>query len=136
MAMTVPPVAAPKIRLVLADVDGTLVTHDKLLTERAIEAVQQLRAANILFAITSGRPPRGSSMINDVLHLTTPISGFNGGVVVKPDYSFLSGHLLTADIAKHVIGTLREHGLDAWLYTDSDWYVTNLNAPHVAREQW
>ena len=27
------------IRLVIADVDGTLVTHDKILTQRAIQAV-------------------------------------------------------------------------------------------------
>jgi len=124
------------IRLVLADVDGTLVTHEKVLTQRAIDAVEKVRAANILFAITSGRPPKGSSMINDALHLTTPISGFNGGVVVNPDYSFLAGHLLSADVAKEVIEKIRAHGLDAWLYTDTDWYITDANAPHVAREEW
>ena len=31
-----------KIKLVLADVDGTLVTKEKLLTERAIAAVRKL----------------------------------------------------------------------------------------------
>ena len=46
------------IRLMLADVDGTLVTQDKVLTDEAIEAVHSLRKAGILFAITSGRPPR------------------------------------------------------------------------------
>ena len=50
---------SPSIRLLLADVDGTLVTQDKLLTERAIEAVRGLGDAGILFALTSGRPPRG-----------------------------------------------------------------------------
>lgn len=124
------------IRLVIADVDGTLVTHEKVLTQRAIDAVAKLRAANILFAITSGRPPKGSSMINDALHLTTPISGFNGGLVVNPDYSFLSGHFLAADVAKEALEKIRADGLDAWLYTDADWFVTDANAPHVAREEW
>ena len=50
---------AHDIALVLADVDGTLVTHDKVLTERARAAVAKLRRAGIGFAITSGRPPRG-----------------------------------------------------------------------------
>jgi hydroxymethylpyrimidine pyrophosphatase-like HAD family hydrolase len=40
----------PPIRLMVADVDGTLVTHDKVLTDRAIEAVRALHAAGILFA--------------------------------------------------------------------------------------
>lgn len=134
--MTAPSAKSRPVRLVLADVDGTLVTHDKVLTPRTIEAVEKLRAANIQFAITSGRPPRGSRMINDALHLSTPISGFNGGVVVNPDYSFVSGHLLTADIADEAIKSIRQHGLDVWLYTDSDWYVTDPSAPHVEREQW
>ncbi len=134
--MSIQPPPTPNIRLVLCDVDGTLVTHEKVLTQRAIAAVAKLRAANIRFAITSGRPPRGMKMLNDALHLTTPISGFNGGVVVNPDYSFLSGHLLTAATAKQVIQKIREHGLDVWLYTDADWYVTDAKAPHVAREAW
>ena len=51
--------AAAPYRLLLADVDGTLVTQDKVLTERSIEAVRALNEAGILFALTSGRPPRG-----------------------------------------------------------------------------
>ena len=35
------------IRLLLADVDGTLVTPDKVLTERAIDAVRGLGKAGI-----------------------------------------------------------------------------------------
>lgn len=44
------------VRLLLADVDGTLVTPEKVLTKRAIAAVRKLKAAGVLFAITSGRP--------------------------------------------------------------------------------
>ena len=50
--------ASQQIRLFLADVDGTLVTQEKVLTDRAIAAVAKLKQAGILFAITSGRPPR------------------------------------------------------------------------------
>jgi hypothetical protein len=53
----------PDIRLLLADVDGTLVTQDKVLTEAAKEAVRELYDAGIALAITSGRPPRGMSML-------------------------------------------------------------------------
>ena len=68
---------APPIRLFLADVDGTLVTQDKVLTDRAIAAVAKLGEAGILFAITSGRPPRGMSMLIEPLQLTTPIAPGN-----------------------------------------------------------
>lgn len=45
---------APRpIRLLLADVDGTLVTPDKVLTDRTIAAVAKLKDAGVLFAVTS-----------------------------------------------------------------------------------
>ena len=77
------------IRLVLSDIDGTLVPPDKILTERTIQAVNRLRDAGILFAITSSRPPRGLSMYIEPLKLETPISGFNGGMIVNPDNGIL-----------------------------------------------
>src|SRR2546428_5386660 len=73
------------IKLLLADVDGTLLTHEKVLTTRARAAVAQLGVAGVQFAITSGRPPRGMQMLIQPLALTTPIAAFNGGVVLRPD---------------------------------------------------
>src|SRR5450759_2964070 len=122
--------------MVIADVDGTLVTQDKALTPRAIKAVSALRAANVLFTITSGRPPKGMTMIIEALDLSEPISAFNGGVVVKPDLSVIASHLLESDVAADVIRLIDEHGLDVWLYSENDWYVQDVDAPHVAREQW
>jgi HAD superfamily hydrolase (TIGR01484 family) len=82
------------IRLVLADVDGTLVTPDKVLTDRAVDAVRKLGEAGILFAITSGRPPRGMSMLIEPLNLTTPIAAFNGGLIVNRDMSVIEQRVL------------------------------------------
>src|SRR4029077_19336675 len=70
------------IRLLLADVDGTLVTHEKVLTQRARDAVAKMRSGGIQFAITSGRPPRGMEMLIAPLDLTTPIAAFNGGMLL------------------------------------------------------
>ncbi|HUN89427.1 MAG TPA: Cof-type HAD-IIB family hydrolase [Terriglobales bacterium] len=124
------------IRLVIADVDGTLVTNDKVITKRAEEAVKALQDAGIAFAITSGRPPRGMKMVADQLHLREPIAAFNGGVFVNPDLSVIAQNFLPQEVAKQVIDSIAKHGLDVWLYTDRDWFVHDPNAPHVAREQW
>ena len=125
-----------RVRLVIADVDGTLVTQDKILTPRAIEAVKKLHDAGILFGITSGRPPRGMKMLIDPLEITEPIAGFNGGVVVKPDLEPVSKQLLSADVAAEVVRSIVKHRLDIFLYTDRDWFVSNADGPHVAREAW
>jgi Cof subfamily protein (haloacid dehalogenase superfamily) len=124
------------IRLVIADVDGTLVTNEKVLTAQAIEAVKRLKSAGIAFSITSGRPPLGMKMLIDPLGLTEPIAAFNGGVFVHPDLSVMTQSFIPADMAGKVIDAIERHCLDCWVYTDRDWLVRDANGPHVAREQW
>jgi Cof subfamily protein (haloacid dehalogenase superfamily) len=128
--------ATGKISLVVADVDGTLVTAEKVLTARAVKAVEALRASNIRFAITSGRPPRGMEMLIEPLDLRTPIAGFNGGIFVRSDMSVLEQHVLAADAARRAHDTILGMGLDVWVYCGNDWFVRDVSAPHVAREQW
>ena len=122
---------APRVRLLLADVDGTLVTAEKALTERAVAAVRKLKAAGVLFAITSGRPPRGMAMLIEPLELEMPLAAFNGGLLVDR-------HLMVLEIRRRsvlpIVDLLESHALDAWLYRGADWYVRRPSAPHVDRE--
>ena len=125
---------ADAIRLLLADVDGTLVTPDKVLTDRAVDAVRKLGEAGILFAITSGRPPRGMSMLIEPLNLTTPIAAFNGGLIVNRDMSVIEQRVLPEDLVKPVSELFGSFSLDTWVYQGADWYVPDPNGSHVARE--
>ena len=134
--MVEPARTASKISLVLADVDGTLVTAEKVLTSRAETAVKALQTAGIAFAITSGRPPRGMAMLIDPLALRTPVAGFNGGIFVRPDMTIMEEHLLAADAAKRALEVILKYQMDVWFYSGRDWLVRDPNAPHVAREQW
>src|ERR1700731_1653688 len=129
--------SAKPIRLVIADVDGTLVTQEKVLTKRAVEAVSRLREAGIQFTVTSGRPPRGMAMLIDPLKLTQPLAAFNGGVLILPDLkTVVDQKFLPAGIPEKVIEAVGSHSLDVWVYTDTGWFVRDPNAAHVAREQW
>ena len=127
--------APRRIRLVLADVDGTLVTKDKVLTPRAIAAVHALHARGIAFAVTSGRPPKGMGMLVGPLSLVTPICGFNGGLVVEPDLvTVLESRTLPRAAAEQTLALLDRLGLDAWVYSGEDWLIRDEAAPHVRRE--
>lgn len=126
----------PKISLVLADVDGTLVTEDKVLTKRAQAAVWRLHDVGIRFAITSGRPPKGMEMLFEELQLQTPVAGFNGGLFVKTDLSIIEQKTLPEDVAAKAIELIHAHGMDAWVYRGNDWLITKPDAPHVEREAW
>jgi Cof subfamily protein (haloacid dehalogenase superfamily) len=129
-------VATP-IKMVIADVDGTLVTQDKVLTKRAADAVLRLRDAGIQFSVTSGRPPRGMAMLIDPLRLVQPLAAFNGGVLIQPDLvTVVDQNFLPAGVPEEVIESIEKHGLDVWIYTATDWFVRDVNGAHVAREQW
>ena len=101
-----------KCSAVISDVDGTLVTEDKILTSRAQAAVAELRASGILFSITSARPPRGLRMLIEPLGITTPVIGFNGGVVATADFSVITEHLLSPEIARRAVDLLDAHRAD------------------------
>ena len=128
--------SASKISLLIADVDGSLVNEDKVLTPRAQAAVKALNDAGIAFAITSGRPPRGMAMLFEPLALRTPIAGFNGGIFIKPDMTIIEEHLIAPEAAKRAVKLILDHRMDVWVYSGNDWFVRDAKAPHVAREQW
>ncbi|MBD2531767.1 HAD family phosphatase [Nostoc flagelliforme FACHB-838] len=124
-----------QISLLVADIDGTLVNREKILTNRTYTAVQNLKQAGIIFTITSGRPPLGMKMIVDALNLTAPMAGFNGAVFFNSDLSIIDQNVLTQAIAKQVIEIIIAHRLDVWVYQGKDWFVPERHGSHVDREE-
>ena len=107
---------------------------DKVLTDRSVEAVHRLREAGVLFAVTSGRPPRGMEMLIEPLDLSTPVAAFNRGLVVERDMSVVEQKAIPDELVARIVALLESSGLDVWIYRGADWYVRDLEGPHVARE--
>ena len=127
-------VGTQTIAAVLADVDGTLVTKNKALTPRAIEAIERLHQRGVLFAMTSGRPPRGMRMLVHPLEIRGPMAAFNGGIIVLPDMTIADERAIPTDLTPAVIDTIRAHGLYVWIYRAAEWYITDPHAPHAEHE--
>ena len=98
--------------------------------------MRTLRRAGVLFAVTSGRPPRGMEMLVEPLDLESPIAAFNGGLMVDPDLEVLQEHALPEHIVQPVADHMKSFDLDVWLYRGEDWYVPDPKGPHVDREAW
>ena len=122
------------IGLVLSDVDGTLVTSDKRLTPETVAAVAHLRERGIEFAVTSGRPPRGLAMLIEPLGLSTPLAGFNGGLIVDVAMKPIRELALSEMVVQPIINQLTSIGLSVWAYRGTEWFVLDGNGPHVERE--
>jgi Cof subfamily protein (haloacid dehalogenase superfamily) len=128
-------VPSPKILAVVSDVDGTLVTDEKVLTERARSAVAKLHASGIIFGVISARPPRGLRMLLGPLQITTPVIGFNGGVLADPDMATITEHLLTPEIARRAVDLLDTHGAQVWVFSGQDWFLRDADQAYVELEQ-
>lgn len=120
-----------KISLVISDVDGTLINEHKMLTEKTKAAVKQLREANILFTITSARPPFGLEMIIDTLNLQLPFGSFNGGMILTPNFEIVDRTILPTAIIPEIISAVESYGLDVWFSSDRHWYLKHPDGVHV-----
>lgn len=121
--------------LVVSDVDGTLLTSDKMLSPRNRAAVATLAAHGVQFTLVSSRPPFGLRMLVEPLDLRMPMAALNGAVLAMPDLTVLARKPLGRDAASRALATFREFDVDAWLFTESAWYVRDAGAPYVARER-
>jgi Cof subfamily protein (haloacid dehalogenase superfamily) len=124
-----------KISAVVSDVDGTLVTDDKILTARAQAAVAELHARGIIFTIISSRPPRGLRMLLGPLEITTPLGSFNGGVIATPDFSVITEHLLLSQVTRRAVDMLNAYGVQSWVFAGQDWLVRDAGGSCVGREE-
>ncbi|WP_375402187.1 Cof-type HAD-IIB family hydrolase [uncultured Sphingomonas sp.] len=128
--------SAPRdVRLVVSDVDGTLVDHDKNLRPATIEAVARVRAAGIGFTVISARPPSGVLPIADALGLDDPIGAFNGGTVFRRGGEVMEAHLVPEHVAHGMLDLAKGSGASVWLFADSQWHADTLDNPHVPRER-
>jgi Cof subfamily protein (haloacid dehalogenase superfamily) len=128
-------IPSAKISAVVSDVDGTLVTDDKVLTARAQAAVAKLRANGTIFTIISSRPPRGMRGLIEPLGISTPIGCFNGGVIAAADLSVISEHLLSHDIARRSLELLDAEGARPWVFAGQDWLARHSDGPYIGREE-
>jgi Cof subfamily protein (haloacid dehalogenase superfamily) len=120
---------------VISDVDGTLVTNDKMLTAATRAATAELRSNGLMFSIVSSRPPRGMLPVMKALGIDAPVAGFNGGVVTGPDLAVMSVHLLSPAVARRTVAMLDERGADVWVFSGEDWLVRRPDGPYVGLEQ-
>jgi len=126
---------AEAIRLVVSDVDGTLVRDDKSLPEVNRDAILGLAAEGVATTLISARPPSGMLALGATLHLPGPFAAFNGGTLFDPDGTIRFAHRLEAADAAAVLRLIGRPGVTLWVYADGAWFVGALDVRHVPRER-
>src|SRR3954464_8751399 len=124
-----------RIALVVSDVDGTLLTKDKILTEGAQRAVRRLEQSGVGFTITSSRPTVGMRFLIEPLEITLPVGAFNGSCIVDANLKPIEQHLIPAAAVQAGLQVLDEFGIDTWLFTNELWLTRNGDGEYVPHEK-
>jgi len=124
-----------RIALVVSDVDGTLLTKDKILTDGAKAAVRRLHDAGIGFTITSSRPTIGMRFLIEPLGITLPVGPFNGSSIVDPQMNPVEQHLIPVSAAERSLEILNQFDIDIWLFTHDKWLTRNGDGEYVPNER-
>ena len=123
------------IRLVVSDVDGTLVRKDKSLSPQVIAAVHRLRAAEVPFTLISARPVSGILPLIAPLGIDVPLAAFNGGVLFRPDGSEIVARWVDRAVVAGVFALAEGLAVDRWVFADARWFASTDQGEHVARER-
>ncbi|MDM0110743.1 Cof-type HAD-IIB family hydrolase [Variovorax sp. J22R133] len=124
------------IRLVVCDIDGTLVRHDKSLSSGNIEAAKRLVATGTQMTLISARPMSGMQWIAEALHLDGPFGAFNGGTVFHRTNGVIGQPTrFTPELALRILSILDAAQVDVWLFAHDRWYARDALNPHVPREK-
>ena len=98
-----------KISMVVTDLDGTLLTEKKEVTEKTRKAIHALKEHGILFGIASGRPVESTLLLSKDWGIEQDISfliGMNGGTIYdcnteqKEEYCLMAGETIL-EIIEH-----------------------------------
>lgn len=123
------------IKLVVSDVDGTLVDPDKVLTRTTIDAVARLREAGVAFTIISARPRSGMMPIAEVLQIDEPMAAFNGGTLFYRDGTVLRRYLIDEQVVRAMFDLAGDAPVGRWLFADDRWHVDTDEGAHVDQER-
>lgn len=122
------------IRLLVCDIDGTLVRHDKSLPTENITALRQLVSRGVAVSLISARPPSGMAEIAREIGLPGPFGAFNGGSIFAADGALLAEHRVPADLASRLLDHYAAAGVTRWLFSGGQWQASDADNPHIPRE--
>lgn len=122
------------IKLILSDIDGTILDDENKIDSGLKQAVAQLKKRDVPFVLASARSPEGMLPIAKALDvLDNPIACYNGALVVKDlqqkNYSTILSHELDISEVKQMFKIVEKQypNVSINLYSGSDWYVGKID---------
>lgn len=122
-----------KLRLVMSDIDGTLLNSQHQLTAEVKATVSNLVDQGIYFILASARSPQGMSEISKELKLRMPLVAYNGALITIPEGGGKYNNIYSLPLEKLdailVLQTLKQFGekISCNVYSSEKWYIEKNN---------
>ena len=117
----------PLIRLVVLDLDGTLLAGPRYISERTKQVVTTVKETGVEVVLASARPPRSMRRYHLELGLTTPVIACNGALLWDMVAGIPLRRLpLEPELARELTATGRELGGIVNLDCDDDWFADSM----------
>lgn len=114
-----------KYKLLAADMDGTLLNDESVLTERTRSAVRSAIDKGVLFVPSTGRPLRGVEFLNAAFAEDLPFITFNGAVVITgKSKKVLFSKGLEPGFAAEIYKMGEERGLPVVMWAGEELFVS------------
>jgi len=105
-------------KLVVSDLDGTLLNSDHEVTEASRKTIEQLKENNIKFAIATGRIYSSASDIANELDLDAPVIACNGAVIYdKKKEQILYDAPISKELCAKIIDVFKKHDIYFHFYS-------------------
>lgn len=116
------------IRMLVCDLDGTLLAGPRLVTERTREAIAHARDQQITVVLASARPPRSMRVYHLLLGLTTPVIAGNGALLWDLESSIpWARESIDHELAAQIIELGRSLGTIVNIESDDEWFAERTN---------
>jgi len=100
------------IKIIVIDIDGTLLTPEGSITAPTLEAVQAAQQARIVVTLATARRYSNTAIIANELGLNTPLILYDGAILIQhPHKAILHKHLLSASVGQLAVDVLIRHNL-------------------------
>ena len=117
-------------RLIVSDLDGTLLGSDHTLHESTVDVLRALVKQGHHVALASGRHYHDMKVFRDQLDIPAHLISTNGAYVHDPEGTLLAATHVDPEHAKTLINLPRPPQVRLNLYRESGWHI-DAEAPHL-----
>lgn len=111
------------IKLVVTDMDGTLLSHGQSISEGNIEAIERIQNLGVEFAIASGRDYRSVMHVMDKYNIKCESILGNGAQYCDKDGNVLMSCYMDHGVIKDIVSVLHERNIPYMIITATGFYT-------------